>query len=75
MNKIIDLNEPVYEIYMKYPEISDILYQLGLHDIVKPGMINTVGKVMTLRKGATMKIIDFEVIEQTLLDKGYLLHR
>ena len=75
MNKIIDLNEPVYEIYMKHPEILDILYQLGLHDIVKPGMINTVGKVMTLRKGATMKRIDFEVIEQTLLDKGYLLHR
>ena len=25
MNKIIDLNEPVYEIYMKYPEILDIL--------------------------------------------------
>ena len=30
---------------------------------------------MTLLKGATMKKIDFEVIEQTLLDKGYLLHR
>lgn len=75
MAKIIDLNEPVYEIYMKYPEISDILYQLGFHDIVKPGMINTVGRVMTLHKGATMKKIDFEVIEQALLDKGYLLHR
>ena len=75
MDKVINLNETVYEIYMKYPEISDILYQLGFHDIVKPGMINTVGRVMTLRKGATMKKIDFEVIEQTLLDKGYLLHR
>lgn len=75
MDKIINLNETVYEIYMKYPEISDILYQLGFHDIVKPRMINTVGRVMTLRKGATMKKIDFEVIEQTLLDKGYLLHR
>ena len=75
MDKIINLNETVYEIYMKYPEISDILYQLGFHDIVKPGMINTVGRVMTLRKGATMKKIDFAVIEQTLLDKGYLLHR
>ena len=75
MDKIINLNETVYEIYMKYPEISDILYQLGFHDIVNPGMINTVGRVMTLRKGATMKKIDFEVIEQTLLDKGYLLHR
>lgn len=61
--------------YMKYPEISDILYQLGFHDIVKPGMINTVGRVMTRHKGATMKKIDFEVIEQALLDKGYLLHR
>ena len=75
MDKIINLNETVYEIYMKYPEISDILYQLGFHDIVKPGMINTVGRVMTLRKGDTMKKIDFEVIEQTLLDKVYLLHR
>lgn len=74
MDKIIDLNETVYEIYMKYPEISDILYQLGFHAIVKPGMINTVGRVMTLHRGAAMKKINFEVIKQTLLDKGYLLH-
>ena len=38
MKKTIDFKDSVYEIYQKTPEITDILFELGFQDIVKPGM-------------------------------------
>ena len=66
MNKIINLNDSIYEINNKYPEIKEILYNLGFTDIVKPGMINTAGRFMTLKKGSQMKKIDLNLIKDLL---------
>lgn len=71
MNKIINLNDSIYEINNKYPEIKEILYNLGFTDIVKPGMINTAGRFMTLKKGSQMKKIDLNLIKDTLDKSGY----
>ena len=71
MNKIINLNDSIYEINNKYPEIKEILYNLGFTDIVKPGMINTAGRFMTLKKGSQMKKIDLNLIKDTLDNSGY----
>ena len=71
MNKIINLNDSIYEINNKYPEIKEILYNLGFTDIVKPGMINTAGRFMTLKKGSQMKKIDLNLIKDTLDKNGY----
>lgn len=68
---MIDLSKTVYEIYKEHPEITEILDGLGFHDIIKPGMINTAGRFMTIPKGAAMKKISMELIKQTLIQKGY----
>lgn len=73
MNKIINLSSTVYEIYKENPEITEILKDLGFHDIVKPGMLNTAGRFMTIPKGAAMKKISMELIIMTLSDKGYII--
>jgi len=71
MNKIISLNETVYELCTKYPEIKDILKELGFVDIVNPVMMNTAGRVMTIPKGAEMKNIDIETIKEKLKQNGF----
>ena len=71
MEKKIDMNKSVYELYCEYPEIVDILSELGFHDITKPGMLQTAGRFMTLNKGATLKHIDIHLIEQAFIQKGY----
>lgn len=48
MNKKIYLSKTVYELCKEYPEIADILSGLGFHDILKPGMIQTAGRFMTI---------------------------
>lgn len=73
MDKVINLSKTVYELYKENPEIMEILKELGFHDIVKPGMLNTAGRFMTIPKGAAMKKISMELINKTLSDKGYIV--
>lgn len=53
--KIIDLNDSVHDICNKYPEMVQILEELGFKDITKPVMLNTVAKFMSLNKGTKIK--------------------
>lgn len=71
MNQSININLTVYELCKTYPEIVIILKSLGFHDIVKPGMLETAGRFMTIPKGASLKKIDLEMIKNTLLDHGF----
>ena len=45
--------------------------KLGFKEIVKPLMLKTVGKVMTLKAGASMRKIDLLDLIETLEEKGY----
>ena len=67
----LDLNDSVYELCKNHPDIIDILINLGFTDIIKPGMLQTAGRVMTIPKGAAAKKIDMEVIQQAFSEKGY----
>lgn len=69
--KPIDLGRPVYEICKTYPEIVAILAELGFQDIVKPGMLQTAGRFMTIPKGAQMRHIELEAVKAKLCEKGF----
>lgn len=71
MNKKINLSKTVYELYTEYPEIADILSDLGFHDILKPGMLQTAGRFMTIPKGAVMKKISPDKIIETLTEHDF----
>jgi len=44
---------------------------LGFDSIVKPGNLNTLGRFMTIPKGARMKNIDLETIRREFAGRGY----
>ncbi len=68
--KVLDFKKSLKEIVEEYPEVVDIMEELGFSEIVKPGMINTVGRVMTIPKGALMRGIDLEKIKETFKAKA-----
>lgn len=74
-DKMIEISKQttIFELTNQYPEIKEILFELGFTDIIKPGMIHTAGRVMTLEKGAKMKKIALEVIAQKFSEYGYLV--
>jgi hypothetical protein len=71
--KMLDLGSSVHALVLQYPEVAEILAGLGFTDIVKPGMLNTAGRFMTIPKGAKMKGIDTDTIRQRFREKGYTL--
>jgi len=75
MDKVLNLNKSVFEIVKEYPEISQILSELGFSDITKPGMVNTAGRFMTIPKGAAMKKINLDIIEKAFSEKGFTIQK
>jgi hypothetical protein len=71
MKKTVNLDKSIYELVREYPEVANIMYDLGFTDIVKPAMLNTAGRVMTIAKGAALKKIDLATIKQTFQEKGF----
>ncbi len=73
MEKILDLNKTVYELTQEYPELIDIMAGLGFNEITKKPMLLSVGKVMTIPKGAKMKNISMMDVVTTLIRNGFQL--
>ncbi len=71
MEKEINLKKSIYELVKKYPDLKNVLVELGFKDIVLPGMLETAGRIMNLEKGAKMKQFDINDIIKKLEDKGY----
>jgi hypothetical protein len=71
MEKIIDLNKSLLELSREYPEIIEIMKELGFDQIAIPGMLSTVGRFMTISKGAASKGISIEKVRDVFNSKGY----
>ena len=67
----IDLNLPVAEIINQHPEVKEILLELGFKPLANPAMLNTAGKVTSLRTGSKMTKISLDRIQQVLECNGY----
>ena len=71
MSKKIDLKRSVYELTTQYPELIEVLASLGLNDIKKKFIRNSVGKLITIPKGAGMHGIDMNTLLSTLKQHGF----
>lgn len=71
--KVLDLSSSVFELCSQYPELIDFMKDLGFTDIVKPGMLNTAGRFMTIPKGARMKGLDLGEITRQLEKAGFTI--
>lgn len=73
MKKTIKINQTIYELVSEYPEIKEIMVSLGFTDIIKPIMLNTAGRIMTLKAGAKIKKIDWDLINRVFLENNFIL--
>lgn len=73
MARKLDLNKTVFELTQEYPELIDIMAELGFTEITKKPVLHSVGKIMTIPKGAKMKNISMMDVVTTLMEKGFEL--
>ncbi|WP_340020756.1 DUF1858 domain-containing protein [Paenibacillus sp. FSL K6-1096] len=71
MSKTFRLDEPVFELVNRHPEVVDIMVELGFRDITKPGMLQTAGRFMTLSKGMKLKRIEPETVRRAFESRGF----
>jgi phosphomannomutase len=67
----INSNESVYKIITKHPDIKAVMVELGFKDIVMPGMLQSIGRIMTIAKGCSIKHIEMKVAKEVFSKYDY----
>lgn len=69
--KKIDIDTTVYQMIKENPEIKEIMIELGFKDIVKPGLLQSVGRIMTIESGCNMRGIELCAVQEIFKVNGF----
>lgn len=67
----IDVNESVYNVIEKNPELLPLLVELGFKPLNNPTMLNSLGRMTSIRKGSKLINQPLGKIVQELQWNGY----
>ncbi len=67
----INAKDTVYTIVTNHPRVIDILVDFGFTQIKLPQMIQTAGRLMTLKKGCDMRGFDYDQLKEVLHNNGF----
>ena len=71
----IDVNQSVYDIITAHPEFKTVLLEAGFTQLSEPGILETVGRFMTLQKGILLRGINQDELERIAQRNGFSLVR
>ena len=71
--KNINLKFSIYQLVNENPELVPILEELGFVEVTRKNMLKSVGRVMTIPKGAKLKGIPMEEIIKKIQDNGFVV--
>ena len=69
--KELDLKKPVYELTETYPELIEILKDLGFLGVANPVVRKTLGRMMTLPEGCKKQGKDLAEVLKKLEEHGF----
>lgn len=69
--KKINLDKTVYELTEEYPELVNILAEIGFLGVKNPIVRNTLGRITTLRQGIEKQKKDLDDVVKLLKQKGF----
>lgn len=68
---LVDFDAPLAQVCSEHPEVKDVMAEAGFTEILKPGMLGTVGKLMTIRKGCAVRGVDVDELAATFQKRGF----
>jgi len=69
--KELDLKKSVYDLTEEYPELIDLLKELGFAGLAFPAVRKTLGKKMTIPAGCEKQKIELAAVIGQLESLGY----
>ncbi len=69
--KEIELNKNVYELTEAYPELINILKELGFFGVANPRVRKTLGRVTTIPQGCEKQGSDLAKVVKELEKQGF----
>lgn len=72
MNTIY-LEDSVYTTLQNHPEVKELLIELGFTPLSQPQMVQTVGRITSLKKGSKIAKIPLDTIIRQLELNGYIV--
>ena len=75
MKKTLDFSKSVYELTKEYPELIEIMKNLGFTEIIKPAVLHSAGRLMTVPRGAAMKGISMMDVMRSLAENGFVMEK
>lgn len=67
----VDLSKSVLELCEEHEDFPETMKALGFDQITKPGMLQSMGRIMTIPKGCRAKGKDLEGVKEQLRSMGY----
>lgn len=71
MMKEIDLKKTLYELTQTYPELIEVLKELGFLGIVNPVVRRTLGRVTTIPQGCKRQGKDLDEVIKKVTEEGF----
>jgi len=71
MLKLIDLKKNVYELTETYPELIEVLKEMGFLGVANPIARKTLGKVTTIPQGCKKQGKDLDEVIKKLKELGF----
>jgi hypothetical protein len=69
--KELDLSATLYDLAEAYPELIDLLKDIGFFGVARPAVRNTLGRVTTLAQGCEKQGKDLTEVIATLEKHGF----
>lgn len=69
----ININVPIKKVIDRHPKVREIMVSLGFKHIAEDAMLNTVGRIITIKEGAKRHKLDLEMVRQRFLEDGFIL--
>ena len=73
MKKELDFSKTVAELVEEFPEFQQAMAEIGFKEITQPMVLNVMGRVMTVPKGAAIKGMKLEDVVRELEARGFAI--
>ena len=71
MEKVLDLKKTVADLVGEYPEVRQIMADVGFREMTSDVALNVMGRIMTIPRGAAVKGVDLNKVIAAFEEHGF----